>query len=229
MAAGGWVKNIFGEDGEITHRVARLGYRVVFEGDSLVYSRLPVTLVGFMQQRARWSVAFFHSRGRNIRLARELRNSRSLVFLWNLLSHGMSLGRGLLWPYMAVSIMMGLLDVSTPELITLGVIVTKLLAIQVAVTVLYFVLWSYRLKKLGAFGDMKYFPVVRFLTLILNWIVKPQAAEILLTWSARWNDYNDASFKDLRREVHRSVDPRYPPGDYEEEQKQQKQSSSAVH
>jgi cellulose synthase/poly-beta-1,6-N-acetylglucosamine synthase-like glycosyltransferase len=215
IAAGGWVKNIFGEDGEITNRVSRLGYRQVLEGDSLVYSRMPTTLLGFMQQRTRWSVAFFHSRGRNIRLAHEFRNSRSLVFLWNLLSHGMSLGRGLLWPYMALSLVMGVMDLSTPEVITFGVIVTKLLGIQVAITVLNFILWSYRLKKIGMLSDMKYFPLVRFLTLVLNWIVKPQAVEVLLTWSARWNDYNDESFKDLRREVHKSVDPRYPAGDYE--------------
>lgn len=216
VAAGGWVKNIFGEDGEITNRVARLGYRGVFEGDAVVYSRLPITLLGFMQQRARWSVAFFHSRGRNIRLSHELRNSRSLVFLWNLLSHGMSLGRGLLWPYLAVSMILGLVDISTPEVVTLGAIITKLLGIQVVIIALNFILWGSRLKKLGILGDMKCFPLVRLLVLLLNWFVKPQAAEVLLTWSARWKVYDDESFKDLRAEVHKSIDPRYPSGDYEE-------------
>jgi cellulose synthase/poly-beta-1,6-N-acetylglucosamine synthase-like glycosyltransferase len=215
--AGGWVNNIFGEDGEITNRVGRLGYRGVFEGDSIVYSELPETLLGFMQQRTRWSVAFFHSRGRNIRLTREFRNSRFPVFLWNLLSHGISLGKGLLWPYMATSLIMGMWDMSTPEAISVGSIITKLLGIQAAVTALSFILYSYRLYKIGRLNDMKYFPVVRFLVLVLNWIVKPQAVEVLLTWSARWKQYNDESFRDLRKEVHKSVDPLYPAGDDQQE------------
>lgn len=217
IKAEGWVNNIFGEDGEITNRIARLGYRGVFEGDSIVYSELPETLLGFIQQRTRWSVAFFHSRGRNVRLAREFRNSRSPVFLWNLLSHGISLGKGLLWPYMAVSFIMGMLELSTPESISLGIIVTKLLAIQVAVIAVNIVLYSYRLHKVGRIIDIKYFPLVRFLVLITNWIIKPQAVEILLTWSARWKNYNDESFRDLRKEVHKSVDPLYPPGDEQPE------------
>jgi cellulose synthase/poly-beta-1,6-N-acetylglucosamine synthase-like glycosyltransferase len=217
IKAGGWVNNIFGEDGEITNRVARLGYRGVFEGDSLVYSELPESLLGFMQQRTRWSVAFFHSRGRNLRLTREFRNSRFPVFLWNLLSHGISLGKGLLWPYMAISFIMGMLDMSTPEIISLGIIITKLLGIQVAVTAVSVILYSYRLHKIGKIRDMKYFPVVRFLVLVINLIVKPQSVEVLLTWSGRWKEYNDDSFRDLRKEIHKSVDPLYPTGDYEQE------------
>lgn len=214
--AGGWVKNIFGEDGEITNRVARLGYRGVFEGNSVVYSELPETLLGFMQQRTRWSVAFFHSRGRNLRITREFRNSRSLVFLWNLISHGMSLGKGLFWPYLASAFIMGVLDMSALDATSLGIItITKLLAIQVAVTAVNLILYSYRLHKIGRMRDIKYFLVVRFLTLIINWIVKPQAVEVLLKFSARWKEYNDESFKDLRKEVHRSVDPLYPSGDEE--------------
>jgi cellulose synthase/poly-beta-1,6-N-acetylglucosamine synthase-like glycosyltransferase len=213
IRAGGWVDNIFGEDGEITNRVARLGYRGVFEGNALIYSELPETLVGFMQQRARWSVAFFHSRGRNLKLAREVGNSRWPVFLWNLMSHGISLGRGLLWPYMAVSIIMGTLNLSTPELITYGVIVAKLLGIQAMIYAISIILYTYRLNKVGKAKNIVYFPLMRFLVIILNWIVKPQALEVLLSWSVRWKEYTSESFRDLRKIVHTSVDPLYPSGE----------------
>jgi cellulose synthase/poly-beta-1,6-N-acetylglucosamine synthase-like glycosyltransferase len=213
IKAGGWVDNIFGEDGEITNRVARLGYRGVFEGNALIYSELPETLVGFMQQRARWSVAFFHSRGRNLRLAREIENSRWPVFLWNLMSHGISLGRGLLWPYMAVSIIMGALNLSTPELISYGVVVAKLLGIQAIIYAISIILYTYRLKKAGKAKNIVYFPLTRFLVMILNWIVKPQALEVLLSWSGRWKDYTSESFRDLRKIVHSSIDPLYPSGE----------------
>jgi cellulose synthase/poly-beta-1,6-N-acetylglucosamine synthase-like glycosyltransferase len=213
IRAGGWIENIFGEDGEITNRVARLGYRSVFEGNSLIYSELPETLVGFMQQRARWSVAFFHSRGRNLRLTREVRNSRWPVFLWNLMSHGIGLGRGLLWPYMAVSILMGTLNLSTPEAISYGVVIAKLLGIQAIIYAIAIILYTYRLKKDRRARSILYFPLVRFLVLILNWIVKPQAIEVLLSWSARWKDYTSESFRDLRKVVHASIDPLYPSGE----------------
>jgi cellulose synthase/poly-beta-1,6-N-acetylglucosamine synthase-like glycosyltransferase len=213
IKAGGWVDNIFGEDGEITNRVARLGYRGVFEGNALIYSELPETLVGFMQQRARWSVAFFHSRGRNLRLTREVGNSRWPVFLWNLMSHGISLGRGLLWPYMAVSIIMGTLSLPTPELISYGVVIAKLLGIQAMIYAISLILYAYRLKKAGRTGDIVYFPLVRFLVIILNWIVKPQALEVLLSWSVRWKTYTTESFRDLRKVVHTSIDPLYPSGE----------------
>lgn len=213
IKAGGWVDNIFGEDGEITNRVARLGYRGVFEGNALIYSELPETLVGFMQQRARWSVAFFHSRGRNLRLAREVGNSRWPVFIWNLMSHGISLGRGLLWPYMAVSILMGTVGLSTPELITYGVIITKLLGIQAIIYAVAIILYAYRLNKAGKTRYMLYFPLVRFLVIILNFIVKPQALEVLLSWSVRWKEYTTESFRDLRKVVHTSIDPLYPSGE----------------
>lgn len=213
IKAGGWVDNIFGEDGEITNRVARLGYRGVFEGSALIYSELPETLVGFMQQRARWSVAFFHSRGRNLRLTREIGNSRWPVFLWNLMSHGISLGRGLLWPYMAASIIMGTLSISTPELISYGVIIAKLLGIQAMIYAIAIILYTYRLKKAGKARNIVYFPLVRFLVIILNWIVKPQALEVLLSWSVRWKEYTSESFRDLRKVVHTSIDPLYPSGE----------------
>lgn len=213
IKAGGWVDNIFGEDGEITNRVARLGYRGVFEGNALIYSELPETLGGFMQQRARWSVAFFHSRGRNLRLAREAGNSRWPVFLWNLMSHGISLGRGLLWPYMAVSIIMGSLSLSTPELISYGVIVAKLLGIQAIIYTIAIILYTYRLKKVGKAKNIVYLPLMRFLVIILNWIVKPLALEVLLSWSVRWKEYTSESFRDLRKVVHTSIDPLYPSGE----------------
>jgi hypothetical protein len=79
------------------------------------------------------------------------------------------------------------------------------------------ILYSYRLHKIGKIRDMKYFPVVRFLVLVINLIVKPQSVEVLLTWSGRWKEYNDDSFRDLRKEIHKSVDPLYPTGDYEQE------------
>jgi len=96
VEVGGWRDNIFGEDGEITNRISRYGYRELFEPCSIVYSEHPSTLMGILQQRARWGVAFYHSRGTNLRLVRELRNPRSIIFLLFFASHGGGLASSLL-------------------------------------------------------------------------------------------------------------------------------------
>jgi cellulose synthase/poly-beta-1,6-N-acetylglucosamine synthase-like glycosyltransferase len=207
---GGWVDNIFGEDGEISSRMARFGYRAEVEQRSLVYSELPESLIGLLQQRSRWSVAFYHSRGRNLKHVIEFRSPRSLVFLWNLLSHGVSLGHSLTWTYLAASIMSGALDV--PGGIPFYLIV-KIASIQLLIYVVQIVLYSYNLNKIKSISDIRYFPVTRIIPLILTVFVKPQVMEVILSWSSRWSKYSTDSFKDLRREVKRSVDPMYPEGE----------------
>ena len=46
IKVGGWRDNIFGEDGEITNRISRYGYRGEFEPSATVYSEHPSTLTG---------------------------------------------------------------------------------------------------------------------------------------------------------------------------------------
>ena len=214
LKAGGWVDNIFGEDGEITNRLARLGYREVFEAGAIVYSELPATLVGFMQQRARWSVAFFHSRGRNLRLLGEFRTPRSLVFLWNLITHGSGLGKSLILPFLVAAILTGAFDFAAIDtefaLLTLAV---KLAAIQVSIVVIQLALYGYQLAKIHRLRDLWFYPLIRGVNLLLNVAIKPQVLDVLLGWSIRWNKYDTESFKALRRAVNKSIDPLYPSGD----------------
>ena len=49
IKVGGWKDNIFGEDGEITNRISRYGYRGEFEPSATVYSEHPSTLTGLLQ------------------------------------------------------------------------------------------------------------------------------------------------------------------------------------
>jgi cellulose synthase/poly-beta-1,6-N-acetylglucosamine synthase-like glycosyltransferase len=219
MKAGRWVENIFGEDGEITNRVARYGYREVFEAKSLVYSEHPETLKGLIQQRSRWGVAFYHSRGRNLRLTTEFRTPRSLVFFWNILQHETRFGRSMIWPYMAGSIAIGSLGLGFPNLLSraasdeiLWILFAKIAGIQLTVTTIQLVLYAYRLNKVKALSCLKYYPAIRLVNMILNLIVKPHVMAIMLSWSSNWKSYTTQSFKDLRKTVNTSVDPLYPSG-----------------
>jgi cellulose synthase/poly-beta-1,6-N-acetylglucosamine synthase-like glycosyltransferase len=213
IKVGSWKDNIFGEDGEITNRIARYGYREVFEPSATVYSEHPPTLMGILQQRSRWGVAFYHSRGRNLRLVGELQNPRSLIFLWNLVSHGGGLARSMIWPYLAASTISGVLSLSyITEGSAASILLTRLIAIQLAIVVIQLVLYGYRLKKVRKFADIKYYPFLRLVNFILNAIVKPQVIDVLLFWSSRWKEYSNDSFRDLRKVVNRSIDPLYPDG-----------------
>lgn len=213
IKVGGWKDNIFGEDGEITNRISRYGYREVFEPSTTVYSEHPPTLVGVLQQRSRWGVAYYHSRGRNLRLVRELRNPRSLIFLWNIVSHGGGLARSLIWPYLAASTISGVLNLSyITEGSASSILLSKLIAIQISIVVIQLVLYGYSLKKVGKLKDIKYYPFLRLVNFILNAIVKPQVIDVMLFWSSRWKEYSNESFRDLRKIVNRSIDPLYPDG-----------------
>jgi cellulose synthase/poly-beta-1,6-N-acetylglucosamine synthase-like glycosyltransferase len=222
IQAGGWTDNIFGEDGEITNRVARYGYRGVYDTKSIVYSEVPETLVGVLQQRARWGVAFYHSRGRNWRLARELHTPRSLFFLWDLIAHGANFGRNLIFPLMIALLITSAFDPSSPIRSTYALasesvmipllLISKLVAIHVFLTTLQLVLLAYRLRFVNQVSALMYYPVMRIMQMIIGFGVRPLVINVLLSWSIRWKEYNTESFKDLRKTVNASIDPLYPSG-----------------
>jgi cellulose synthase/poly-beta-1,6-N-acetylglucosamine synthase-like glycosyltransferase len=213
VTVGGWKDNIFGEDGEITNRISRYGYKELFEPRSIVYSEHPSTLMGILQQRARWGVAFYHSRGTNLRLVRELRNPRSLIFLWNLASHGGGLAKSLIWPYLLATTISAMLNLAFfADQSPYPILLAKLFAIQLFIIVIQLVLYGYRLNKVKKLRDIKYYPFIRLMNFILNAVVKPQVIDVMLFWSSKWKEYSNDSFKDLRRVVSKSVDPLYPEG-----------------
>ena len=214
LKIGGWTHNQFGEDGEISSRMARFGYRSEFEQRSIVYSDLPQTLGSFIAQRSRWSVAYYHSRGRNLEQVKEMESPRALVFLHNLGSHGAGFGLNFAWVLLAAAIVAGntnffLADLTVPQSF-LGTLFIKLTAIHIVITAAQVLLYAYALKKLNRLGDIKYYPVMRFLNLLISMWVKILATEAVLSWSSKWSKYNDEAFRDLRKYMRRNIDPNYP-------------------
>jgi cellulose synthase/poly-beta-1,6-N-acetylglucosamine synthase-like glycosyltransferase len=222
IQAGGWTDNIFGEDGEITNRVARYGYRGVYDTKPIVYSEVPETLKAVLQQRARWGVAFYHSRGRNWQLAREFHTPRSLFFLWDLMTHGANFGRNMLVPLMIALLITSAFDLSSPirstyvlasESVMIPLLlISKLVAIHVFLTTLQLVLLAYRLRFVNQVSALKYYPVMRLMHMIISLGVRPLVISVMLSWSTRWKEYSTESFKDLRKTVNTSIDPLYPSG-----------------
>jgi cellulose synthase/poly-beta-1,6-N-acetylglucosamine synthase-like glycosyltransferase len=209
--AGGWVDNIFGEDGELTSRVIRNGYKGEIEQRSILYTEMPRTLQDFIQQRRRWSVAYYHSRGRNLKQVLEIRTPRSFVFLWNLFRHGVTYANSLLWTVLLAIMVTGVSSTSQMEQSLL-----KVLPALVGIYLIYYgtelTLIAYYLHKFRMTHDVIYFPVMKFLSFVITQFIKPQVMEIVLSWSSKWPRYSTEAFKDLRKEVNRRIDPGYPSG-----------------
>jgi cellulose synthase/poly-beta-1,6-N-acetylglucosamine synthase-like glycosyltransferase len=216
LKIGGWTKNQFGEDGEISSRMARFGYRSEFEQRSIVHTELPQTLRDFIIQRSRWSIAYYHSRGRNLEQVKELASPRGLVFLHNLESHGVGFGVNFAWILLAAAIVAGntnffLADLTPPQSF-LATLFIKLTGIHIIIAASQVLLYAYALKKLNRLGDIKYYLLMRFLNIIISMWVKILATEAILSWSSKWSKYNDEAFRDLRRYMRRNIDPNYAAG-----------------
>jgi cellulose synthase/poly-beta-1,6-N-acetylglucosamine synthase-like glycosyltransferase len=214
LKVGGWTHNQFGEDGEISSRMARFGYKSEFEQRAIIYSDSPQTVKNFLAQRSRWGIAYYHSRGRNLEQVKELASPRALVFLHNLESHGAGFGLNFAWILIATALITGntnffLANLNMPESF-LATILIKLTGIHVIVTAAQVILYAYALRKLDRLGDIKYYPFMRFLNMILSMWVKILALEAVLSWSSKWPRYNDEAFRDLRKYMHKNIDPNYP-------------------
>jgi cellulose synthase/poly-beta-1,6-N-acetylglucosamine synthase-like glycosyltransferase len=216
VKVGGWADNMLGEDGEITTRLARAGYRNEFEPDSLVYSEVPNTLHSILNQRARWAAGYFHARGSNLVHAMEFKYPRSIFFLISILVHGAQTVHSLFIAYVLASIIAGnIININifasfsfvVPSL--LGVSILKLAAILLVIFSIQTMAYLYFLNKIKKISYIKYYPVVKFLGVIFALFVRPQVMEILLYWSSKWSKYSKEAFEDLRKEVRKTVDQRY--------------------
>lgn len=202
---GGWADGQLGEDGEITNRLGRYGYRTVFEPSSLAYSDVPEKLVGVINQRARWNIAFYHARARNFNLIKEFRGPRSIVLITNLLAHGTALVHSLIWPFLAASIIVGAIKPHGMD--SVFAVPLKLALLQMAFFTVEIVLFGYFLNKHGRLRYLIYFPVRWIISSILALGTRPQVMEILLAWSSKWKKYTPESFEDLRKMVRTDIDP----------------------
>jgi cellulose synthase/poly-beta-1,6-N-acetylglucosamine synthase-like glycosyltransferase len=207
LQVGGWNYDQFGEDGEITNRIARFGYKCELELRATAYSEVPPGIVDLTYQRSRWAVAFYHSRQRNLEVIKELKKPRSIIFLFNILTFGMSFAHSLIWPFLLASVITGFEGSSLNHLPLYVGIPYKLAVIQSITFGIQIIMFVYFLRKANRVSNIIYFPLSRFLSILFSIYIRPQVMEVLLAWSSKWKEYSVEAFEDLRKEVKRSVDP----------------------
>ena len=201
---GGWTNNQMGEDGEITIRLGRYGYRSIFEEHALTYSEAPNNIQELREQRVRWAVAFYHSRAKNMNVIKEFNGPRSLMIIFGLLSHGGGFAQTLIWPFFIVALFLDD-SVSLLNIVSLIGIPMQLVIVDILVFGLLYVViirYLYRFKKLYL---VKYLPFLRIYFFILGTFFKPEAMELLLQHSSKWKYHTDNSQKELIKRLKKNV------------------------
>ena len=204
VKAGGWATDQFGEDGELTIRLGRLGYRNEFEQSSFVKSEAPKNLKELREQRIRWGIAYYHSRGRNLQIIKEFNGPRSIMYILNLMGHGGAFAQGLFWPFLIAALMVGG-KYSIYNFTTLFGIPLQLLTVELLVFGLQYLLYIYFLFKFKKLYAVKYIPFMRLYYLILSVFFKPEAMEILLVWSSKWKQHTKESNDALRKTIQKGI------------------------
>jgi cellulose synthase/poly-beta-1,6-N-acetylglucosamine synthase-like glycosyltransferase len=208
LKSGKWADDQFGEDGEITNRMARFGYKLEFEPESFIYTDWPETLSGLIAQRTRWAVAFYFARARNLELVRtEVHFPRSFIFLTNLMAHGNSIAHSLMWSYFAAAIITGNLNFSIFDITAYYGIPVRLALSVLLLFAIEFAFFAYFLSKFKMLGQIRYMPIKWVITIIVGSWIRPIAMETLLRWSSKWKEYDKKAYEALRQEVKKSIDP----------------------
>jgi cellulose synthase/poly-beta-1,6-N-acetylglucosamine synthase-like glycosyltransferase len=205
---GGWASNQFGEDGELTHRFSRYGFKTVNEPRAIAHTDVRSTLKGILGQRARWAVAFYFSRGRHLSIVKEFQRPKWIVFLFNLLEHGLALAGSLTIPFLIAAVLTGAIELSISNIPFLFLF--QLASILFIFYMIQLALLSYNIIKFKKPAYyILYFPMMKILMLIFLTYIKPQVTEVVLSWSSKWNKNTTEAYEELRKEVRKSIDPQH--------------------
>jgi cellulose synthase/poly-beta-1,6-N-acetylglucosamine synthase-like glycosyltransferase len=199
--AGGWADNQFGEDGEITVRLGRYGYRANFEQHAIVFSEAPRTLQDVRHQRLRWAIAYYYARSKNVEIIKEFRGPRSIIFFFQLLKDGGLFVHSVFWPFF---IMSGILGISTitPQNVSIALgVPLQVAGIQLLWMVANLVVYSYFLIKFKRASYLKYIPFMMLLNLILSTFVKPEALGLLLSYSSKHKIHRREGYEIFRKHM----------------------------
>jgi cellulose synthase/poly-beta-1,6-N-acetylglucosamine synthase-like glycosyltransferase len=216
MRAGGWAEDQNGEDGEITVRLGRLGYRLDFDDGVSLLSDAPANLNELRRQRARWAIAYYHSRSRNLNIVKELRGPRSLYFLYNLIGHGLGLISFTFWPFLIALVVSGGISGLFPSIwgdlnakavsLSFNSAVSHVIAIPLYLMMIEIITFSlhycfaiyFLLKYKRLRSHILYVYLLRVWFSVIS-VFRLESLGILLSWSAKWKRHDQESYKDQLR------------------------------
>ena len=200
IKAGGWVDHQLGEDGEITVRLGRCGYKNEYEQHAVAYSDVPGNLKDLREQRVRWSVAFYHARAANLNVIKESKGPLSLMYALALLQRGSEFAGALFLPYLLAEIIITH-SFSISNLASLLGISLGLLTIELVTYGLHGIVNVYFILKFKKYYLLKYLPLLRIYDIIHTMFIETEAVEILLSISSRQKEHSKELTAALRKKI----------------------------
>jgi cellulose synthase/poly-beta-1,6-N-acetylglucosamine synthase-like glycosyltransferase len=201
VKAGGWAENQFGEDGEITVRIGRYGYRSTFEQQAVAFSEAPSTLRDLRHQRLRWGIAYYYSRARNMEIIRDFEGPRSIMYFLNILTHGAGFVHAVMWPFLLMAGLLGLSAVDFGTITRSIGIPLQVTSVLLLVIIVNITIYAYFLVRFHKTSLMKYIPFMSVLSILLAYFLKPEALGILLNYSAKYKVHKKENYDVLRKNI----------------------------
>ncbi|MDE1815077.1 MAG: glycosyltransferase [Thaumarchaeota archaeon] len=197
---GGWADDILGEDGDITIKLARCGYRNQYEQHAIVFSDIPSNLKDLREQRVRWSMSFYHARATNLDVIKEADGPISIMYALSILDVGSNYAAALYLPFLIATLITG-----HESFLNLGILLgvpVGLLTIEFLTYGLQTLVHVYFLFKFKKLYILKYIPASRFYDFIYTVFIAPEALEILLSVSSKWKAKHT---KDLTKALRKKI------------------------
>ncbi|HJU13632.1 MAG TPA: glycosyltransferase [Candidatus Nitrosotalea sp.] len=198
LRVGGWVEDRYGEDGEITIRLGRFGYKNEFEPRAILRTDQPSDWKRLREQRIRWNVGYYYSRSANFGLLREFRGPRTIIYLFGMYAHGIDFAYAVSLPFFFLGLCLEYFSYGIQRSVFFED-VYKILLIDTILFGLQHMFHIYCAYKFNRSDLIIYLPLIRLYNIINQVVFRLEAMEILLSWSSRWDRYNKESFLALRQ------------------------------
>lgn len=198
LKVGGWTDNRFGEDGEITIRLGRYGYKNELEPRSILRTDQPADWKSLREQRVRWNIGYYYSRSSNFGLIKEFRGPRTIMYLFSIYAHGVDFVYAISLPFFILGLSIEYYNYHVPSS-TIFADLYRIIIIDLILFGLQHVFHLYCACKFKRYDLIAYVPFMRLYSIINQIIFRTEATEILLTWSSQWKVYSKESFNALRQ------------------------------
>jgi poly-beta-1,6-N-acetyl-D-glucosamine synthase len=204
---GGWLGDRLGEDGEITFRLGRYGYRNEYEESSFIHTEMPENFRVFREQRLRWQIGWFFTRASNSGIIKESNGPRTVMYLYYIYAHGLDFAHAIFLPFLFVAMFLEYNNFGGPS--TMVDHLYKLFLIELMSFALLHILRIFYMHKLRRLDLLAYLLLLRPYVLIQLWFLRAEAVGILLSWSSKWKKINSESYNGLRQIIAEKVSHPY--------------------
>lgn len=204
VKAGGWVDHQLGEDGEITVRLGRCGYRNEYEQHAVAFSDVPTSLKDLREQRVRWSMAFYHARAANLDVIKESKGPMSSMYMLALLQRSAEFASALFLPFLLAQAITRHAFTAN-DMVSLFGISLGLITVEILYYGLHYTVNAYFLIKFKKLYLLKFIPMLRIYEMIHSTFIVPEAVEILLSTTSRWKEHSKELTVALRKKVREGV------------------------